>query len=111
MFTVFTNFDRPVSTHDTLNEARIECSRLEWEATASPVVGVRFCVDVAPEDCECDGSDDYPFTCEGHVALAEDSYYYSLFSAAKQATNEGIAAHKDPDYTDSIIDRIDEGRI
>lgn len=78
---------------------------------------VRDYINSINEECFCDGSDDAPYTCTFPPCVAEreaaDFSINGFFATNPVAWLDPYDRNdpKHPDYADSIIDRIDEGRI
>lgn len=126
------NFTAPTrESHDTAMELvdsfnveglSLDFRNGEWVVTDSATGAVYFTAEYAWEvrdylneidhECLCDGSDDAPYSCTFPpcVVTAEKesgAYYGAAFTRDAYDRNDP----KHPDYADSIIDRIDEGRI
>lgn len=94
---------------DSQNEAIYFTAEYAWE--------VRDYLNEIDNECLCDGSDDAPYTCTFPPCVATSEA--AAFSAAGFFASNPLAFldaydrndPKHPDYADSIIDRIDEGRI
>lgn len=95
----------------------------EWVVTDSKLGTTYFTAEYAWEvrdylneidnECLCDGSDDAPYTCTFPpcVATAEAHDFKPALLRTSYFDAYDRNDPKRPDYAESIIDRIDEGRI